>query len=535
MSDRHHAYAPIKPSVACRRLVLQRFSTEADVDLGGLRLRVADRALTAPARAARRGTVVDARPGIGSWWRRKLREASDRVKRWTRRIWDDLTQRDDIGVRRQGTDEAEKRTLNARHCRVGGVLLLPRHDAAIDYADLSFASADRVEIPGRCLRNSCAPLSLDLNSARAESAKLIEPLPSRVDVRDAEVGHWDVGGDQVTTRADEADDGEDKYLKFAQLSWPFAQAVYTRLEQDYRDAGKHREADRFLAAMGWRLWRWSFLRPMFELAQQHADARSPAPDAGGQSASGVLLSWPWFAVAVPLLVAITVASLFASTLVEGFVWFYASLLVFGATLALLSFVDLCKRASRFVLGLAAVGPAQLVFGFGIRWWLPLLVSVVAMVLVTLPVMSDCRNLVPSTGAGAAMPNQALAMSPPRRSSLWAVMGAEANWWPYVVSDCKLTGPQAHEDQRWTMGEAFWMAMRYHVPVIGIDSFFHGERSESLRPSEGALHLISLGDRRVESVSPIGYARSIYLLSWALIPFSLIFLAARIQRKYRLQK
>lgn len=488
---------PPPAGVRCARLKLERFSTDADVDLRGLSL--------APKPA---GAGAGAPTGRAGTFERILQ----RPRRWWDRIRDDLMLGEDLDATRRAEGGGAVRSLNARHCRVGGVFRLPGGEGALDCADLAFASADRIEIPGRCLRGGCAALSLDLNSVRADSARLIEPLPARVDARDAAVGHWDIGADRAATGDDRRNDREDKYLKFAQQSWPFAQTVYTRLEQDYRDAGKHREADRFQAAMGWRLWRWSFIRPMLETE-----------------------GWR-MQVSLMVLLALVAAWPLSATWLEWLMWGYGVLLLAGTVFALLSFLNPLKRASRFLLGVLVVAPAQLVFGFGIRWWLPLLTSAIVFVVWTLPMLSDCRNLAATDGKGNTTVAPAASADRADAKSLFAVMGAGVDLPPRVVVRCSIPVPGGNEARNWDLGEAFWLALRYHVPVIGLDGFFHGEREEAVRPSAGAMFYDMLGQLGSTSwTTPLGYTRTVYLLSWILIPFSLIFLGARIQRRYRLQK
>src|SRR5690606_31723066 len=129
--------------------------------------------------------------------------------------------------------------------------------------------------------------------------------------------------------------------------------------------------------------------------------------------------------------------------------------------------------------------------FGIRWWLPLVLSTMALVLVTLPVLSDCRNLQASDGSAAAGGDPVAGQVAARSGSLLEALGAETSVGPVVVSSCTLdAGPAGGEGSGrvgWDLGEALWLALRYHVPVVPLDTFFHGERSESVRPSAGPLH------------------------------------------------
>src|SRR5690606_9609335 len=101
-------------------------------------------------------------------------------------------------------------------------------------------------------------VALVLRGARFDSAQLREPLPRRVDLREAAVAHWDIES------AGQAATSSRTYLDFVHRSWPYTQAAYTKLEQDYRDGGQHKDADYFLAAAGWRTWRWSMIRPAFD-------------------------------------------------------------------------------------------------------------------------------------------------------------------------------------------------------------------------------------------------------------------------------
>jgi hypothetical protein len=89
-----------------------------------------------------------------------------------------------------------------------------------------------------------------------------------------------------------------------------------------------------------------------------------------------------------------------------------------------------------------------------------------------------------------------------------------------------------------------------VPIISTQSYYQGEAPERVRPvGEGAPYLA--GSRVDEQgwyrvlrwvpgvewlfSSPERYARFIFLTSWVIVPFSLVFFAGRMQRKYRLQQ
>ena len=76
-----------------------------------------------------------------------------------------------------------------------------------------------------------ARVALVLRGARFDSAQLREPLPRRVDLREAAVAHWDIES------AGQAATSSRTYLDFVHRSWPYTQAAYTKLEQDYRDSG----------------------------------------------------------------------------------------------------------------------------------------------------------------------------------------------------------------------------------------------------------------------------------------------------------
>ncbi|TXL65523.1 hypothetical protein [Zeimonas arvi] len=486
--------------VSCLAFDMTRFATEADVELPGLLCGQGGQFH----RANRTG--AGATRSVGRWLSRLLRRLP--------RYWDDLTLPEEpMRSRLAGLD------LVARHAQIGGEFLLPVGDGVMRTADLAFANADRVEVTG-CAFSGFDPkdVALCLRGANFQSALLAEPLPRRVDLREASVAHWD-----IKSAGGRAAASSTTYLDFVHRSWPYTQAAYTKLEQDYRDGGQHKDADYFLAAAGWRTWRWSMIRPAFD-------------------------GW-----GVKLLILLAGVLAAVTALRFGIGWGAATLVVVGTVHALLSPIhDVFKRASRSLIGLFIVAPFQLLYGFGIRWWLPLVLSAVLLLTVTLPVMSDCRNLqVPGVDAsmprtaGAAPGAEGSARGPANRTSLLAALGADIAAGPEVELSCGLrpANASAQEAPRvdWNLGEALWLALRYHLPVVPIDAFFHGERAESVRPSSGPLHLAWAGSdgahqgEPIEWVSPIAYARAVYLLSWLVIPFSLIFAAARIQRKFRLQK
>ncbi|ODT37435.1 MAG: hypothetical protein ABS55_03310 [Lautropia sp. SCN 70-15] len=489
----------VAEAVTCRSLDLTRFGTDADVDLRQLVLRDDDAGRVAAPDTATAAVAGSHSRGIGL----------------PRRCRDDLLLGEEEPLIRAASAD---RALVAQHATIGGMLLLPTTANALGFADLAFASADRVVVTGDAFAD-CGPVgvALVLRGARFDSAQLREPLPRRVDLREAAVAHWDIES------AGQAATSSRTYLDFVHRSWPYTQAAYTKLEQDYRDGGQHKDADYFLAAAGWRTWRWSMIRPAFD-------------------------GW-----SVKLLILLAGVLAAVTALRFGIGWGAATLVVVGTVYALLSPIhDVFKRASRSLIGLFIVAPFQLLYGFGIRWWLPLVLSAVLLVTVTLPVMSDCRNLqVPGVDAStprtaAAAPGaEGTARGPANRTSLLAALGADIPAGPEVALSCRLRPANASAQEaaqvEWNLGEALWLALRYHLPVVPIDTFFHGERAESVRPSSGPLHLAWAGsdgarhEQPIEWITPIAYARAVYLLSWLVIPFSLIFAAARIQRKFRLQK
>jgi len=512
-------------SVACRELDLTRFGTDGDVDLAGLRY----------VDSSDPDADIGAR-SEGAAGRSFLAKLSGRWRRYR----DDLRRGEDAGPEAGG----DGLLLRARHATIAGVFRLPRSVDTLHSADLSFASADVLEVAGDAFheRGAIDRVGLVLRGARFDSARLIEPLPRRVDMREAVIAHWEIdpasdpasrsahdgGSTPVTGRR--ASTSSANYLAFVHRSWPYTQAAYTKLEQDYRDGGQHKDADAFVAAAGWRTWRWSMIRPAFE----HRAAL-------------------WLIVATVLVAALVWHR-------SGIGWAAASLAALGSVYALLSPIEVFRRASRLLIGAAVVAPFQLIYGFGLRWWLPLLLSAAMLVVVTLPVLSDCRNLQASDGSaaaletptetGAAGSGRAARASPAqaaaRRVALLSSLGIELG--PSVVASCRIgVAPRtdaAGSTERpigWNGHEALWMALRYHLPVVPLDTFFHGDRAEKVRPSTGPLYLAwgrfdgSRFDSALDWISPATYARAVYLLSWLVIPFSLIFAAARIQRKFRLQK
>ncbi|HRO61804.1 MAG TPA: hypothetical protein PK177_22045, partial [Burkholderiaceae bacterium] len=512
-------------SVSCQTLDLTRFHTDGDVDLGALRSAGAATGNDAGADSGVRGENTGSRGFLARL-----------SGRW-RRYRDDLRRGEDADPGGLG----DGLLLRARHATIAGLLRLPRTADTLHSADLSFASADVVEVAGDAFHEVGAidRVGLILRGARFDSARLVEPLPHRVDMREALIAHWeidrvsasafDAGRSAPTGRRDTTSAAN--YLDFVHRSWPYTQAAYTKLEQDYRDGGQHKDADAFVAAAGWRTWRWSMIRPAFE------------------NRAALLLI-----VATALIAALVWHR-------SGVGWAAAALGVLGGLYALLSPVEVFRRASRLLIGVAIVAPFQLIYGFGLRWWLPLLLSAALLVALTLPVFSDCRNLQASDGGAVALeaPLDAAAEGPalaarasaaqpppPHRVALLSNLGIESG--PSVVVSCRIgaASPAAEAGSvdrpiRWGGHEALWMALRYHLPIVPLDTFFHGDRGERVRPSTGPLHLAWGGldgsrfDSALDWISPAAYARALYLLSWLVLPFSLIFAAARIQRKFRLQK
>jgi hypothetical protein len=456
---------------------LTGFATEADLDLSGL--------LLAPAE-----------PASGS--------AARRRSPWAR-YWSDLA--DPTEPATSGGTDADRGLLRAGHARAGGRLILPRGDGALAAAELPFVAARALQATGGAFRDVRDGVpALDVSNARIDSFDLCEPLPRRANLQNCQALRWEVTPVRVCGPEEDprpsAGDESGRYLELLDRSWPFAQDIYARLERDYRDFGEQRIADVFLRRMGWRLWRWSYLRPLFQ--------SRPAQ---------VLL-------AVALLLA-GVGGTALPKAVTALAGVPLPLRVLLTLLALLTAAGLLSRhardALRSVVGVLVVAPLQLVYGFGVRWWLPLVVSALLLVFVTWPMLQDCRNLATPHAAPLAVA-------------------------PHGDGDCRFdTDGQVFT---WTPSEAFWRAVQYHVPVIPLEGFYHGEIQEEARPvGAGTPYLRGrpiderLAFRALEWVpgvrwlfaSPERYTRFIHLTSWLVVPFSLVFFAGRLQRKYRLQQ
>lgn len=456
---------------------LTGFVTEADADLAGLELGTAGRTSAPPPVAPRSG------------WRR---------------IRADLLDPAEATVAAAGG--AAVGLLSAGHARVGGRLVLPTGDGVLAAARLPFLHARALQVSGGAFRDAGdGPVALDVSNARIDSFDLCEPLPQRANLQGCEALRWDVTPARDCApeeRPQSAGDESGRYVELLDRSWPFAQDIYARLERDYRDFGEQRIADKFLRHMGWRLWRWSYLRPLFQ--------SRPAQ--------------------VLLAVALLLAGVAAVTLPQAVAALAGVPLPLGGLLALLALLLAAgvpsrhaRDALRSVVGVLVVAPLQLIYGFGVRWWLPLVVSALLLVFVTWPMLQDCRNL--------ATPHEApLAVA------------------PHGDGACRFEADG--QVFTWTPSEAFWRAVQYHVPVIPLEGFYHGEIQEEARPvGAGTPYLRGrpiderLAFRAVQWIpgvrwlfaSPERYARFIHLSSWLVVPFSLVFFAGRLQRKYRLQQ
>lgn len=458
-------------SVVAERVVLTGFTTDADVDLTGLRARAESASAAAPRERGPFERFV--RTLLAPWGHRG------------RCIADDLVSHSSAPV-----DEPQPGWLFAPHAVVGGKLHLPDAPHALAGANLSFVKAKALVVAGEAFTDAHEAPAIDVSNATIDAFSL-RRLPRRANLQNCNALRWDVSQDDG---ADAHDDWR-SYRELLDSSTPFAQDVYARLERDFRDSG-HRAADVFLKRMGWRLWRVSFIAPAL---------RSPRAFA--------------LATAVVLLGALLA---FAATPTQRLA-LVGTIVVFTlAAVAWSPLRDAARDGVRFILGLFVLGPFHAAFGFGVRWWLPLVVSAALLLGVTYPMLLEPRNLASPPAVGQIAepePVEALRPAPP--------------------------------ELRIGAGEAFWLAIQYHVPVISAESYYHGEIPEVVRPRSGTRPVMfgatcgSGAESGVKAAaacfllrpfaSPEQYTRFVFLSSWLLLPFSLVFAAARLQRKYRLQQ
>ncbi len=499
-------------SASAEHLDLTRFRTDSDVHLGGLVLGAhaeddpGSSDATNPADAQRSGPrrMVTR---LGASWQRFRR---------------------DVFGQAMAPDRTVPGSLVARHAEIGGELRLPR--TAIGSADLAFLTADKLDISGSAFRmpSGSEPddgVVLRLASSRLDSVELRAPLPHRVDLQNSAARHWEIlaeahGADDVT-----APDAHNRYLELLDRSSPFARDAYAGLEQDFRSVGQHHIADKILTRMGWRSWRLANLRGAWETR--------PA-----RLLTAVL------GVAVLVGLFGLIAGPTAGFWLPGWLRLAALLVVVGIAVAGL-FLHAPRRAAQFWFGLVVLGPFQALYGFGVRWWLPLALSALTLGTITLPMMSDCRNLIVPT-----MDRTTVAELSPGRS-IGDRLGRAASIGPVWYDRCTLAYQRDGSGGTvpWSLADAFWLAIRYHLPIVPLDAFFDGERAEEARPSPDRLRLWDRSGNLAATGADAGeatgvverlfgsagtYARTIYLLSWLVVPFSLIFAAGRIQRKYRLQ-
>jgi hypothetical protein len=373
---------------------------------------------------------------------------------------------------------------------------------------LRFVRARSLSIFGEAFRKCAATeVALDVSNARIDSFDLREPLPQSADLQNCDATHWEVTGDHEHAGTTQTPfDRSTSYRRLLDSSWPFAQDVYARLERDYRDLGEQRIADDFLKRMGWRLWRWSYLREA--------------------TLSGAWLVGAAMAIGLVAVIAVTLLSgeMHAVLGVMGLV--VASSVFITLTVADGSVVKTWRRGWRFFLG-SLLGLLHVFYGFGVRWWLLLLVSVVLLAFVTFPMLRDCRNL--------AAPADAAVFDGPRPSDR-VDYANERIWSAGWGGTCPIPGSERDgKPMRWTAWQAFALAVQYHVPIIPGDGFYRGEIEERVRPLIGPDPYLWGNERKWFRLSPESYTRIVYLASWLVLPFSLVFFAGRMQRKYRLQQ
>ncbi len=496
-------------SVSAAHLNLTRFRTESDVHLGGLQLgpeRDNNPASSAATDSAGRSVTERIITRLGASWRRFRR---------------------DVFGPAASSDRSVPGSLVARHAEIGGELRLPRN--VIGSADLAFLTADKLDISGSAFPPPSGSeldegVALRLSSSRLDSVELRAPLPHRVDLQNSAARHWEILAEARSGDGALAGDAHGRYLELLDRSSPFARDAYARLEQDFRAVGQHHIADKILTRMGWRSWRLANLRGAWETAP----ARMLTTLLGIGVVVGLfgLAAGPMAGVSLP-----------------GWLRLVALLLVVGIGVAGL-FLYAPRRALQFWFGLVVLWPFQVLYGFGVRWWLPLALSALTLGAVTMPMMSDCRNLIVPTAQRTWVAEQSAGRSIGDRLGRAAPIGPV--WYGRCTLGYERDGSSGTVP--WSLADAFWLALRYHLPIVPLDAFFDGERSEDARPSPD--HLL-LWDRATSPVPAAAeadgggvirrlfgsagtYARTIYLLSWMVVPFSLIFAAGRIQRKYRLQ-
>ncbi|MHB1329461.1 MAG: hypothetical protein ACYC2K_14785 [Gemmatimonadales bacterium] len=487
-------------STSAQHLNLTRFRTDSDVHLGGLVLGApagheqASNAATGDRRSAPRRIVTR----LGASWQRFRR---------------------DVFGQAAAPDRAVPGSLVARHAEIGGELRLPR--TAIGSADLAFLTADKLDISGSAFRTPSGAepddgVALRLANSRLDSVELRAPLPHRVDLQNSAARHWEILGEARSADDTVAPDAYNRYLELLDRSSPFARDAYAGLEQDFRTVGQHHIADKILTRMGWRSWRLANLRGAWETGT----ARVLTAVLG----VGVLVG------------------LFG--LIAGWLRLAAVLVVVGVTVAGF-FLHAPRRAAQFWFGLVVLWPFQVLYGFGVRWWLPLALSALTLGTITLPMMSDCRNLIVPGADRTTVAELATGRSIGDRLGRAGPIGPV--WYGRCTLAYQRDGSRATVP--WTLADAFWLSLRYHLPIVPLDAFFDGERAEDARPSPDVLIIWdrsgNLAPASADGAEASGvverlfgtagtYARTVYLLSWLVVPFSLIFAAGRIQRKYRLQ-
>lgn len=497
-------------SVSAEHLNLTRFRTDSDVHLGGLTLgperdNTTDSSGT-DAVAARPSLLARIATRLGASWQRFRR---------------------DVFRPAAASDRVAPGSLVARHAEIGGELRLPRE--AIGSADLAFLTADKLDICGSAFpppsgSDSDDGVALRLSSSRLDSVELRAPLPHRVDLQNSAARHWEILAEVRSGESTIGTDAHGRYLELLDRSSPFARDAYARLEQDFRAVGQHHIADKILTRMGWRSWRLANLRGAWETRS----ARLLTTGLGIGVVVG-LLSW----VAGPV----------TGVWLPGWLRMAALLVVIAIGIAGL-FLYEPRRAVQFWFGIVVLWPFQVLYGFGVRWWLPLALSALTLGTITMPMMSDCRNLIVPGADRSWVAEQ----SDGRSIGNW--LGRPAGMGPVWYNRCVLSYQRDGQAGAvpWSLADAFWLGIRYHIPIVPLDAFFDGERQEEARPSPDRLLLWNrstslVGEGRGSDADGVvlrlfgsagTYARTIYLLSWMVVPFSLIFAAGRIQRKYRLQ-
>src|SRR6202035_192794 len=114
------------------------------------------------------------------------------------------------------------------------------------------------------------------------------------------------------------------------------------------------------------------------------------------------------------------------------------------------------------LGVLILAPFQWLYGFGVRWWLPLVISATMLVFVTTPMMSDCRNLAPPSGKRYRVIE---GVSGPRISIANPLSSDGATRFTAYARQCTIEVEAAPGESTmrivWTLTDAFWLAIRYH--------------------------------------------------------------------------